>query len=112
MICRICNKDFKNTKSLRIHLNSHNIKGYFNWYQYLHKYENIPIPKCPYCGNNCTLQSIRGYQKTCGNKECKSKYNSQCQKEKYILHPELREKCRERRINFYPNKQIEIKQHG
>ena len=102
--CKICGKECKNIKSLKIHLNSHNIIGYFNWYNYLCKYENFEIPKCPYCGKNCKLKSRSGYQKTCGNKECIHKFNIQIQKEKYELHPELRDLHRKLRNDFLKNK--------
>lgn len=98
--CKICGKEFINTKKLKLHLNSHDIKGYFDWYQYLHKYENLSIPLCPYCGNICKLTSRRGYQKTCGSKECKHKFNSQNHKEKYLQHPEWRELHKKLRNNF------------
>ena len=73
--CKICGKEFENFKALRVHLTSHNIKGYINWYNYLIKYEDFKIPKCPYCGKNCKLGSRRGYQKTCQQRGIHPKAN-------------------------------------
>ncbi len=99
-ICKICGKEFNTTKNLKIHLSSHNFGGYRNWYNYLYKYENFMIPKCPYCKKDCKLGSRRGFQKTCGNKECIKKYNSENQKNVYKIHPELRDLHRKQRCEF------------
>ncbi|MFW6008427.1 MAG: DUF559 domain-containing protein, partial [archaeon] len=65
--CKICNKTFKNEKSLIIHLKmKHNI----NYITYAQQYMNFEIPKCPICGKDRKHMTILKFRKTCGNKKC------------------------------------------
>jgi very-short-patch-repair endonuclease len=64
--CKICNKCCGSNIVL-----SHHIKNVhkYSYIEYLTKYENSIIPKCPICGNN--VKYLNGhFNKTCGNKKC------------------------------------------
>jgi very-short-patch-repair endonuclease len=66
MICKICNKSFKNLLALSIHLSQHNYK----LLDYYVDYENFKIPKCKYCNNDAKILNGIKFYKTCCSKEC------------------------------------------
>src|ERR1017187_8228532 len=66
MICKICNKYFKNEISLKLHIKIHNITV-LNYYI---QYENFVIPKCINCGKDVKNHFGLSFYKTCGDKEC------------------------------------------
>lgn len=59
-------------------------------------------PKCPYCGKDCLWTGIyKGYIKTCGDHDCRCRYNSECSKESYRTHPtRLKDRVKEMTERF------------
>lgn len=106
--CKICNREFNSKNGLHVHLNViHNIKNKYNLINYYIKYDNLEIPKCPICGENCEISSVHNnkfFNCTCGNKECKSKFSSIKQKQHYKDHPEHIERARQNRIKYLTTK--------
>lgn len=73
LICKICNKTFKNKKSLGAHIGyCHNTKKYYDTFI---KKSNDEI-QCKICGNETEFINLqKGYKQTC-SKECCDKLNS------------------------------------
>lgn len=70
MVCKICNRECKNIHSLSHHVLLHGLK----LIDYYIKYEDFEIPKCPYCGKDCTIRKGINFNVTCGDIECKKKH--------------------------------------
>jgi hypothetical protein len=68
-MCKICNKTFKNNNSLSKHLR---LVHDLSLVEYHVKYEDFNIPKCPYCGDECTIRCGLVFHKTCCKKDCLS----------------------------------------
>lgn len=66
-----------NTRNLAKTLKKYNITDQIFYDIYVLGLTNVyQRPKCPICGNYLKFQSIAlGYRKTCGSKECRSKYS-------------------------------------
>lgn len=79
MICKICNKEYKDNGNLSKHIKlNHNL----SYKEYYDNYIDLREHKCSFCGAELKWQRSF-YQLTCGKKECKLKqYKITC-KEKY-----------------------------
>ena len=103
--CNYCNKTFKTSIGLYIHLKSvHKINMTFDErYKFINYIcENKEIPKCKYCDNEIYVKNKRG-SKICNNPECKHKYLSDIQKEIHKNNPQLSINARKRRIEYLSN---------
>lgn len=74
MICKICNLNVKNLKSLSNHLKNHKISN-GNYYETFLKKEGDGICKNLSCSNNTKLKGLLGYDTFC-SKECMYSYLS------------------------------------
>ena len=107
-ICKECNKEIKNKKTLMQHLkkyHNYTFNNYDEQYKfYYYTLDNIEIPKCEICKiNDIYVNSIRGSH-VCNNKECIKKYHSQIQLQIHKNNPQLAINARERRIKYLSNK--------
>ena len=90
MKCKICEQEVKNNLGLSQHLYK---KHSINFYDYNMQYNNLAVPKCEFCGDNCKIRTCISFNKTCGKEKCKNLYIK-----KYIKHTEetkekIRQKC-------------------
>ena len=71
MTCPICGDKFRNIKE---HYLKH--QGELTFNEFFAKLYGYPeVPKCPYCGDECSLDwSSKRFGKTCENKECRKKH--------------------------------------
>jgi hypothetical protein len=94
LICKICNKEFKNLNGLSKHLLTHQ----YNLIDYYIKFENFKIPKCIYCSKNAKLRKGIIFNKTCSSDDCLSKIS------KDRKHSEKSKKIiSDKRINYLLN---------
>lgn len=94
LICKICDREFKNNRGFSSHLQFHNITSK----EYLIQYCYDDIPKCM-CGNPVQIFRNTIFRKTCGNKECFS--NAQ----KSRTHTDItKEKIRRERFKYLSKK--------
>lgn len=103
--CIYCNKEFKTSIGLYIHIKKiHNIVMNFDErYKFINYIcENKEIPKCKYCDNEIYVKNKRG-SIICDNIECKHKYLSDIQKEIHKNNPQLAVNARKRRIEYLSN---------
>lgn len=66
IICKICNYEFKNKKSLTLHLRSHKISSKDYFLKYLKK--NEEEGKCKNCKNESIIYGLNGYSEFCSKK--------------------------------------------
>lgn len=90
--CKICNKNFKNMRSLSSHLSlKHNLKVL----NYFLDYENFQIPKCVVCGRDAKYKSGLFFRDTCGDIDC---IKEERKKRKHT--EESKNKMRKSRLKF------------
>lgn len=115
IFCQICNKEFRSSRSLSIHLRKYKLTSeeYFNIYLSTNK-NNI----CKICGSITSFENInKGYRQYCSVQCRKSdKELQQANDKKMIItlknNPEILEKANEKRKQTYKeNPEILIKSH-
>ena len=85
----------KNKLGLSISLKKHGI-GLVEYYQ---NYENLEIPKCPYCENNRKLRKGIDFNSTCGDKKCLKNLSHT-----KVYSEETKEKMRKKRFEYLSDK--------
>jgi hypothetical protein len=94
LICKICDREFKNNRGFSSHLKLHKITSK----EYLIQYCYDDIPKCA-CGNIVKITRQTIFRKTCDNKNCLTKLMKS-----YTHTDESKEKSRKARFKYLSKK--------